>query len=322
MKLQKDSLIEDLIRWQKAFVSNMKALSYSNNTILLYSRVIEQFIEYSREYQDEMSMIDIKAIYITGFITYSEEIARLRGNKPLNGAYLSKSSKQSYLKIIRVFFTFISDNNDELFTFDRHFKGIKVVDSSKPEEKLIYLNEDEVNRLLSTINRKKRNTYNEYRDALLVKLMLFGGLRISEALNVKLSDFTLGESDELINIKIYAKGGKSQVGYIAKNIIEDELEYFQNYHNNQEQQIMVTKGGKLLHRANAYSIVNRIYRISRIQKKGLHLLRHTLAMRLTQKNVNTVVIKKILRHASINTTTIYSKATPSSVTEAMREIPT
>ncbi|TNH32171.1 tyrosine-type recombinase/integrase, partial [Campylobacter helveticus] len=40
----------------------------------------------------------------------------------------------------------------------------------------------------------------------------------------------------------------------------------------------------------------------------LHLLRHILAMKLTSQNVNLVVIQKILRHASMQTTTIYAKA--------------
>lgn len=51
---------------------------------------------------------------------------------------------------------------------------------------------------------------------------------------------------------------------------------------------------------------------------GLHLLRHTLAMRLTQRGVSLVVIKKILRHSNIATTTIYSKSTEEAVADAMK----
>ncbi|EAK1995402.1 integrase, partial [Campylobacter jejuni] len=51
--------------------------------------------------------------------------------------------------------------------------------------------------------------------------------------------------------------------------------------------------------------------------KGLHLLRHTLAMRLTAKGTNLVVIQKILRHANLNTTTIYAKATNDTIKTAL-----
>ncbi|EPU4992537.1 tyrosine-type recombinase/integrase, partial [Campylobacter jejuni] len=55
-----------------------------------------------------------------------------------------------------------------------------------------------------------------------------------------------------------------------------------------------------------------------ISKKGLHLLRHTLAMRLTAKGTNLVVIQKILRHANLNTTTtIYAKATNDTIKAAL-----
>jgi integrase/recombinase XerD len=49
-------------------------------------------------------------------------------------------------------------------------------------------------------------------------------------------------------------------------------------------------------------------------------MKHTLAMRLTQNNTNLVIIKKILRHSNIATTTIYAKATEKSVLEVLKVI--
>jgi integrase/recombinase XerD len=83
---------------------------------------------------------------------------------------------------------------------------------------------------------------------------------------------------------------------------------------------MKTRNNKQLDRSNAFTIVNNIYKKARIRKKGLLILRHTLAMRLTQNNTNLVIIKKILRHSNIATTTIYAKATEKSVVEALKII--
>ncbi|EGJ6988906.1 tyrosine-type recombinase/integrase, partial [Campylobacter upsaliensis] len=78
--------------------------------------------------------------------------------------------------------------------------------------------------------------------------------------------------------------------------------------------------GKLLNRSNAFIIVNRIYVKALISKKGLHLLRHSLAMKLISQNINLVVIQKILRHASMQTTTIYAKANSEMVRKALRNL--
>ena len=322
MKLETGSLIDDLERWYKAYKNNIIALSYSQNTVKLYERAINTFIEYSLQYQEEMKLSDIKSIYFTGYLAFLEEEARLNGKRAKNGNYLSKSTKQTYLKAIKNFFTFISDNNDELFTFDRYFKNIKVADSSKTEEKLVYLTEDEIGWLLNTLERTKakKDDYNSYRNALLIKLMLYGGLRISEALNISLGNFTSGQDEAIYNIEIYGKGGKEQIGYITKKTIDDELDYFKSVAKlDEDELIMKTRGGKQLDRTNAYQIVNRIYKKAGIRKEGLHLLRHTLAMRLTQRGVSLVVIKKILRHSNIATTTIYSKSTSEAVADAIKE---
>jgi integrase/recombinase XerD len=320
MKLQTDNFIEDLERWYRAYMEHIKSLGYSKNTIELYNRAIDMFIEYSLQFQDEMQLKDIKTVYFSDYLNFLEEEAKRRGLKPKNGNYLSKSSKQAYFKGIRNFFNFINDNNDELYTFERYLKNIKIVDTSKPEEKIEYLTEEEVQRLIDTLEREKskKGTYNSYRNSLLVKLMLYGGLRISEVLNIKLNDF-IKIDDEMYNINIYAKGGKEQTGFISKKVIEEELEYFRSVLK-EDEFIMKTRNNKQLDRSNAFTIVNNIYKKAKIRKKGLHILRHTLAMRLTQNNTNLVTIKKILRHSNIATTTIYAKATEKSVVEALKII--
>lgn len=112
------------------------------------------------------------------------------------------------------------------------------------------------------------------------------------------------------------RGGKEQFAFIKKEEVDDELEYFKENIQDSDY-IMQTSTGKHLNRSNAFLIVNNIYAKALISKKGLHLLRHTLAMRLTAKGTNLVVIQKILRHANLNTTTIYAKATNDTVKAAL-----
>jgi len=317
VKLETGDFITDINRWYRAYTDHIKVFGYSANTISMYMRIIDNFIEYSLLYQDEMSIVDIKSSYIVGFLSYLEDEAIKNGLKSKN---LAKSSKQSYIKAIKGFFVFISDNNDELYSYERFFKHIKVVDTSQAFEKIDYLNNDEVDRFLDQIERAKgkSGSYGAYRNALLVKLMLYGGLRISEALGVSLGSFDNIDEDLMYEIKIFAKGGKTQKAYIPKKFIDDELDYFTRealLSNNDP--IMITGNKTVLNRVNAYTIVNRIYAKAMVRKTGLHVLRHTCAMQLTKKGVSVVDVQKILRHTNLNTTTVYAKATNQSIVKAM-----
>lgn len=310
MKLRNDNFLENLDLWLDRYFCHFKDLNYSNNTILLYKRILNEFREYSLDFQDEMAFKDIKTSYILNFLGYLENKSKNINKK------LSKKTKLTYIRAITSFFSFINDNNDKLLEFSFNFSKLSLR-NEKREEKLEYLNEDEIQRLLNVIERLKvkKEDYASFRNAFLIKLMLYGGLRISESLKVRLEDFCEDEED-MLKIRILAKGGKEQFAYVKKEYVSDELEYFTSCLKDKDY-IMQTSTGKLLNRSNAFIIINRIYAKALISKRGLHLLRHTLAMRLTSQNVNLVVIQKILRHSNMQTTTIYAKANNEMVRKAL-----
>ncbi|MCW1341912.1 hypothetical protein OLP57_03320 [Campylobacter jejuni] len=75
MKLKNTTISEDLERWIEAYLKHIQALSYSNNTFLLYRRILLEFVEYSLDYQDEMQINDIKTTFLVNFINYLEKMA-------------------------------------------------------------------------------------------------------------------------------------------------------------------------------------------------------------------------------------------------------
>lgn len=323
MKLQTDNLLHDLERWHKSYMEHIESLSYSKNSITLYDRVVRLFIEDMLDFED-LQLQNIKALHITRFLKNTETRAR-KSKKIPSASSLSKSTKETYLKTLKNFFSFISDNNNELFSFDRILKSIKIAGDSKLEEKLIYLTEDEIHRLLVVLDKEKnqaksKSQYNANRNSLLIKLLLFSGLRISEALAVKPKHFLTGQSENMLTLDIVGKGEKKQFSYIKKDVIQEELNYFiEEADVDQDSLIMTAKGNKQWNRSNAFTVVNNIYKKAMIHKTGLHMLRHTLAMRLTKNHVELTTIKKILRHRNISTTTIYARATEENVTQALEE---
>ena len=325
MKLEKNGFINDLQRWHKAYIDYLNTTGKQLNTIKQYNRVIDEFIEYSREYQDDMSMSEINTLYITSFLSYMENIALKVNKSKLKGNGLSNSTKITYINSLRAFFMFISENNDVLFDYENIFKKIKIKNKTKREENLRYLNSEEIDKLLHFLmeridNAKRDSCYNVHRDSLLVKLMLLAGLRVSEALNVKMDDFIEIDGKNAYKIKIAGKGGKEQFAYIKKDEIVKELSYFTNVANLKDDDfIMITKNGrgKPLNRVGALKIVNNLYKKAGIFKKGVHILRHSFAMSLVRKGVDSIVIQKAMRHSNIATTMVYAKAEEGDVLEAI-----
>lgn len=321
MQLQTNDFISDLERWCDAYISRLKAAEYSQNTIELYGRALEQFIEYSLQYQDEMTLRDLRSVYFDGFVNYLEEEARLKGMKAhRDGRYLSKSTKDTYLKAVKGCFKYISENNDDEYSFERFLSSYKSRDKTASEDKIDYLTEHEQELLEAGIEKDKtEKNYITYRNAFLIKLMLYGGLRISEALGVRLSD--IKEGDHSYIITIYAKGGKTQKARILKEYIEDELYYFVNISYLEDNEIiMKTRNNTQMTRFNASKTINKLYRKYGVFKQGLHILRHTFAMRLTEYGAALVEIKDLLRHSNISTTTIYSKASGRSLDNALKRL--
>lgn len=321
MKLSNSDLISDLDRWFSGYIRHIKALSYSSNTIELYSRAIRQYIEYMHEYQDDIDIKSIRAHHFTGFLGWLEEEAEKQGKKAINGNILSKSTKETYLKAVKSFFIYISDNNDELMTFERFFKNIRIASDSKPEDKIDYLSQAEVSLLIGALEKKKSKSggYNAYRDSLLIRLMLFAGLRISETLGVKLSDFSRS-SETTYSVRIYAKGGKYQEAHIDSKMIDDELDYFKKVADiGSDEHIMKTSSGRKMTRQGAFDIARNLYKRAGVKHEGLHILRHTFAMGMVRRGVDIIDIKDALRHSSITTTTVYAKATKESVIKAVSQ---
>lgn len=321
MKLESENIVDDLTRWSQSFIEHMNDLSYSKNTLELYGRVIGNFTDFIYERDENLTLSSIKSIHITKFLNYLENIS-ISSDLISEQTGFSKSTKNTYIKAIRNYFNFISSNNDDLYSFDRVLNSIKMAGDSDLEEKLDYLDEKEIERLLEYIEKKIRSSkegsrYNFYRNSLFVKLMLFAGLRASEALNMRLVDFDMEYGGNICRLGIIGKGGKKQFAYIKKENITEELDYFSCIKETHKSTVLTLKNGKKWNRSNAFLVVNNIYKNAMIKKSGLHILRHSLAMRMTKKKVPLVTIKKLLRHKNIATTTIYSKATSNDIDEAL-----
>ena len=320
MELSKSILSEDVKRWKDALFDDLRAKDFSANTLEMYDRILNSFIEYVKKYDGETSMNTIRPMVLNGFLGYMDE----------KGGKKSVATKEVYVKAVKKLLSFVSENNDEFFSYDNIVKTFKVRGDKKTHEKIKFLTKEERTVFKEGINvladsYMDKNEILPLQTVLLAKILMFAGLRISEALGLKTSDVIDGEKFYLLSF--IGKGGEQQTAPILKKIIEVELDYLKNkskelldYDSPKPMPLFLKKSGKVLDRFEAYKKLTKLLRDMGINKQGCHVFRHTLAMDMVDNNINIVHIKGVLRHESINTTMKYAEATKESSKEAVEKI--
>jgi integrase/recombinase XerD len=295
-----ENVIEVLKRYKKEFLNELKIQNYSENTIETYSKEIEYFIEYFRMFQDEIGLEEINRPFIQQSLIFREE----QSVKDK----ISANTKKLYIKALYQFCIYLTDCLEGKKDFTAPFQKINVRSEIKEKK---YLNEDEVERLFNYLEvlKNQRKMYPTIRNILLVKIVYFTGMRVSEVLNLTFNDIKEFEGDKDIwQIRVFGKGKKEAFCYIKKDKIGEELEQLQRFRSKfhiDTPYLFCSKKGRKLTRFEAYDVFTTTLRKAGINKQGVHIFRHTLGFNLAQKNVRIEDIQEVLRHANISTTRIY-----------------
>ncbi|MCV3377101.1 tyrosine-type recombinase/integrase [Campylobacter sp. IFREMER_LSEM_CL2194] len=223
-------------------------------------------------------------------------------------ASLSDASKKNYRIAVINFFAFLDKQNEEdqkAHIFDINLKNWAGVSGSKGVKLPEYMSEDEVSKFLDAIDNTDFKS-NTIRNRLIIKIIIFTGIRVSEAINIKLKD--ISEENDLYIIRIRAKGNKYRVVMIKKELIEHLLKDVRVNYLSCDGLLFVNRNGKALTQAYISRIVEQILFKAGIrkQKNGAHMLRHTFATLLYKKQKDLVLVQEALGHASLNTSRIYT----------------
>ncbi|HEC1760055.1 TPA: tyrosine-type recombinase/integrase [Campylobacter lari] len=223
-------------------------------------------------------------------------------------ASLSDASKKNYRIAVINFFAFLDKQNEEdqkAHIFDINLKNWAGISGSKGVKLPEYMSEDEVSKFLDAIDNTDFKS-NTIRNRLIIKIIIFTGIRVSEAINIKLKD--ISEENDLYIIRIRAKGNKYRVVMIKKELIEHLLKDVRVNYLSCDGLLFVNRNGKALTQAYVSRIVEQILFKAGIrkQKNGAHMLRHTFATLLYKKQKDLVLVQEALGHASLNTSRIYT----------------
>jgi integrase/recombinase XerD len=297
MELESGNLVKDLQRWIHTYLQEIANKNLAARTITIYTGILDGFVEYARQYQGEVGLADVNRIFLNGYLSDLEKISKK----------FSASTKKLNITVLKAFFTYITENNEQNADYTKMFKKmvVKLDIKEKPG-----LSGDEVSRLLRYLEIEKkmpRNRLITQRNSLLIKTMLYGGLRAHELLELRLKDFELNVEHEVYVLLVRGKGGKERYVYVPYSLAADEIETLLEAHG-RDWPICSTRTGGIINLVNLNQIVTGIYKRGGIEKKGLHILRHTMARRHVTAGTNLETIRDLLGHSNISiTATFYAK---------------
>jgi len=253
--------------------------NYSDKTIASYNNDIAKFFEFLKN--KKINEVN-KNILRQFFLALKDKNL---SNRTIGRYYSSLNSFFKYLLEHEI----IEQNPLEFIDYPKYTKKV-------PE----HIYDSKIKELLNI--ETSNNIQIELRNKLIVNLLLDTGVRVSELVNIKISDIDTNER----NIKVYGKGSKERYVFFTKRtlaILKDWLTIVTRISNG-EFLLVNYKGEQLTARS-----VQRI--IKNIGKKiGLdlhpHILRHTFATDLLNRGADIRMIQELLGHENLNTTQIYT----------------
>ena len=166
------------------------------------------------------------------------------------------------------------------------------------------LSEEEVSRLIDIVDT---STWFGLRDRAILEVMYGCGLRVSEAVNLKISGLFLDEGF----IRIIGKGNKERLIPIGDLAIEALLTYMEARilpaDRASEDIVFLNRYGRPLSRISMFKIIRSLAQLAGIRRDiSPHIFRHSFATHLIEHGADLRVVQEMLGHEDISTTEIYT----------------
>jgi integrase/recombinase XerD len=163
------------------------------------------------------------------------------------------------------------------------------------------LDSEEETRLLASVPLEENLPFSAYRKRVFIHLLLFTGLRVSEALSLSLDQVRL-EADPPV-VRVIGKGDKERevpISPTLQAVLEGYLARRQRFVRH-ENWLFSTAVGAPLTRTWAYTAVSEAIHGANIQKPayGPHVLRHTFATRQLRAGIAPAIVKAWLGHEDL-----------------------
>lgn len=262
------------------------AKNFSENTLKAYMDDLQKLVDYTRS--EGLPLTDVKLDDLRHFTAELVDLG------------ISPRSQGRILSGVRAFYKFllidgyISDDPTELLEWPKTGEHLPDVLSVK-----------EVDMLEAVVDLTK---WEGHRNRAIIEVLFSCGLRVSELVNLQLSNLYREERF----VRVIGKGDKERLVPISRSALK-ELEFWFVDRNQmkikpgEEDYVFLSRRGGRLTRVMIFTIIKRLAAEAGINKTvSPHTLRHSFATSLLEGGANLRAIQEMLGHESIGTTQIYT----------------
>ncbi len=260
----------------------------SVNTIQAYRTDLERYCQFLTENQ----ITDPSAIRFGKIQEYINVLSELE---------LAPASLARNFSSIRAFHAFLLDEN--LTSED---PTVLLQSPRLPRRLPRVLEVNEIEMILDSIDH---TTQKGIRDRAIIETLYSTGVRVSELINLKLSDLSLHQGI----LRVYGKGRKERIVPFGERAAQEVKTYLtavrgllMRYQKSRDHLFLNLRGAPLT-RMGVWKIIQEYVRLADIRKPiSPHVFRHSFATHLLEGGANLRAVQEMLGHANIATTQIYT----------------
>ena len=264
-------------------------LSLSDNSIEAYQHDVDLFLQYLEAEQLSAEINDINLQTIENFFAYLYDLN------------IGATSQARILSGLKSFYRYLlSENITDIDptilisspTLGRHLPEV--------------LSYEEIQMMIDSIDLSLPNGH---RNKAMIEVLYGCGLRVSELINLQISDIYKNEGF----LRIFGKGSKERLVPIGDNSLKILFQYIEGarLHVNIKPKftdtVFLNSRGTSLTRQMVFLIVKDLAERNGIKKTiSPHTFRHSFATHLLEGGANLLAVQQMLGHASVSTTEIYT----------------
>jgi integrase/recombinase XerD len=266
----------------------------SNNTVKAYEADISSFFQWLDN--EDLKYKNLQEDHINQYISF------------LFQRKMRSSSVNRKISSIKSFYIFLVKRN---FVKNSPLNDLVTPKQEKylPES----MSEAEVDKLLNSpdVTNKIEN-----RDKAMIEMLYATGMRISELVNLKITDVDM----KRCVVKVFGKGSKERLVPFGEKALDSLKSYLNDREQSSSKEIFLSNRGKKMSRIAFWQRV-KVYLIRENLKNSIspHTLRHAFATHLLNRGADLRSVQLLLGHSDLSTTQIYTHIAKQRLSDVLKK---
>ena len=266
----------------------------SNNTVKAYEADISSFFQWLDN--EDLKYKNLQEDHVNQYISF------------LFQRKMRSSSVNRKISSIKSFYIFLVKRN---FVKNSPLNDLVTPKQEKylPES----MSEAEVDKLLNSPDVANKI---ENRDKAMIEMLYATGMRISELVNLKITDVDM----KRCVVKVFGKGSKERLVPFGETALDSLRSYLNEREQSSSKEIFLSNRGKKMTRVAFWQRV-KVYLIRENLKNSIspHTLRHAFATHLLNRGADLRSVQLLLGHSDLSTTQIYTHIAKQRLSDVLKK---